>query len=207
MLVSSIFTFFHSVFKRRLFLGHGKLGLCGKGLKRNNYKIQSLKVVDKFLLIYNKKGYYIEITILMLLFISCRKRHLDLTPYSVLCDVNFFSNKSNRKVTTIMRLFNILIYNTEFYWMSTPQNQSISWTTCHNSANSVPSSNLVCINPFPPDKILDQTKLKEIVDDKLNVTNMIISVFNGVENIVGKEEIACTSNFSFSHNDFKRLLS
>ena len=35
----------------------------------------------------------------------------------------------------------------------------------------------------------------------------MISVFNTVENIVCKGEIACTSNFSFSHNVFKRLLS
>ena len=40
-----------------------------------------------------------------------------------------------------------------------------------------------------------------------NVTKMIISVFDKVENIVGKGEIACTSNFSFSHNVFKWLLS
>ena len=62
-------------------------------------------------------------------------------------------------------------------------------------------------NPFPYDKILDQTKLKAFADDKLNVTKMIISVFERVENIVGKGEIACTSNFFFSHNVFKRLLS
>ena len=36
---------------------------------------------------------------------------------------------------------------------------------------------------------------------------MIISVFDRVENIVGKGKIACTSNVSFSHNVFKRLLS
>ena len=40
---------------------------------------------------------------------------------------------------------------------------------------------------------------------------MIISVFDKVfdrvKNIVGKGEIACTGNFSFSHNVFKRLLS
>ena len=36
---------------------------------------------------------------------------------------------------------------------------------------------------------------------------MAISVLDRVENIVGKGEIACTSNFSFSHNVFKRLLS
>ena len=62
-------------------------------------------------------------------------------------------------------------------------------------------------NPFPHDKLFDQTKLKAFADDILNVTKMIISVFDKVENIVGKGEIACTSNFSFSHNVSKRLLS
>ena len=55
-------------------------------------------------------------------------------------------------------------------------------------------------NPFPHDKILDQTKLKAFADDKLYVTKIIISVFDRVENIVEKGEIACTSNFCFSHN-------
>ena len=36
---------------------------------------------------------------------------------------------------------------------------------------------------------------------------MIISVFDRVENIVGKGEIACTSNFSLSHNVFNKLFS
>ena len=62
-------------------------------------------------------------------------------------------------------------------------------------------------NPFQHDKILDQTKLKIFADDKLNVTKIIISVFVRVENIVGKGEIACISNFSVFHNVFKRLLS
>ena len=65
---------------------------------------------------------------------------------------------------------------------------------------------LSSVNQFPQDKILDQTKLKAFADNKLNVTKVIISVFDRVENIVGKGEIACTSNF-FSHNVFKRLLS
>ena len=63
------------------------------------------------------------------------------------------------------------------------------------------------LNPFPHEKILDQTKLKAFADDKLDVTKMIISVFDRVENIVGKGEIACKSNFSFSNNVFKRFLS
>ena len=49
--------------------------------------------------------------------------------------------------------------------------------------------------------------MKTIADDKLNVTKMVISVFDRVENIVGKGEIACTSNFCLFHNVFKRLLS
>ena len=49
-------------------------------------------------------------------------------------------------------------------------------------------------------KILDQTKLKAFADHKLNVTKMVISIFDRVENIVEKGEIGCTSNFSFSHS-------
>ena len=62
-------------------------------------------------------------------------------------------------------------------------------------------------NSFPHDKCFDQNKLKAFADDKLNITKMKISVFDRVENIVGKGEIASTSNFSFSHNVFKGLLS
>ena len=66
--------------------------------------------------------------------------------------------------------------------------------------------NASLVYPFPHDNILDQTtgKLKACADNKLNVTKMIISVFDSIENIVGKGEIACTSNFSISHNVFKR---
>ena len=39
---------------------------------------------------------------------------------------------------------------------------------------------LILINPFPHDKILDQTKLKAFADDILNVTKLIISVFDRV---------------------------
>ena len=45
---------------------------------------------------------------------------------------------------------------------------------------------LVCIlHSLPDDKVLDWSKLKAFADDKLNVTKMIISVFDRVENIVG----------------------
>ena len=42
------------------------------------------------------------------------------------------------------------------------------------------------VNPFPHDKILDATKLKAFAENKLNATKMIISVFDRIENIVGK---------------------
>ena len=72
----------------------------------------------------------------------------------------------------------------------------------------MPNDPLPChVLPLPDDKILDQIKLKAFADDKLIVTKMIISVFDRVEKIVGKGEIAWASNFSFSHNVVKRLLS
>ena len=60
------------------------------------------------------------------------------------------------------------------------------------------------------DSVMRLKKMTSVVCcDKilLNVTKMIISVFDRIENIVGKGEIVCTSNFSFSYNVFKRLLS
>ena len=52
----------------------------------------------------------------------------------------------------------------------------------------------------------DMTKLKAFADYKLNVTRMMISLLNKVENTVGKEENAGYRIFSFSHNFFKSLL-
>ena len=52
------------------------------------------------------------------------------------------------------------------------------------------------INPLPNDNVLDWTKFKAFVDDKLNVATIIISTSDRV-----------TSIFSFSHNVFKSILS
>ena len=51
-----------------------------------------------------------------------------------------------------------------------------------------------CFNPFPNDKILDETKLKACADDKLNNKNDIY-ICDGVENIVGKGENAGYQHF------------
>ena len=52
-------------------------------------------------------------------------------------------------------------------------------------------------NPFPHDKILHQTKLKAPADDNSDVTKIIISVFDRLENIEGKGEIACKAISTF----------
>ena len=65
------------------------------------------------------------------------------------------------------------------------------------------------LNPFPHDKILNQTKLKVFADDKLSVTKIIIPVYDRVENIVGKGEIACKQFLlptMFSKGFFLRLV-
>ena len=43
---------------------------------------------------------------------------------------------------------------------------------------------------LPNDKILDLSKLKAFADDKLKFDKIMISVFDSVENIVGKGENA-----------------
>ena len=59
---------------------------------------------------------------------------------------------------------------------------------------------------FHTTKFWTRPKLKVFADDKSNVTKMIISVFDRVENIVGKGEIAYTSNFSFFPQCFQKGL-
>ena len=45
-------------------------------------------------------------------------------------------------------------------------------------------------NPLCNDKLLDINKLKASTDDKLNFAKMMISLFDKVENSVGKRENA-----------------
>ena len=49
---------------------------------------------------------------------------------------------------------------------------------------------------YPPfDKILKGTKLKAFADDKMNVAEMTISLYDRIENTVGKEENAGYQHF------------
>ena len=51
------------------------------------------------------------------------------------------------------------------------------------------------LNCLPNDKILDITEVKTFADDKINVAQMMISVFHRVENIVRKGENAGYQHF------------
>ena len=63
------------------------------------------------------------------------------------------------------------------------------------------------INTLPIDKILDLTKMKVFADDNLNVTNMMISVYDRIENTMGKGEKAGYQHFlRISHSVFQSLL-
>ena len=53
----------------------------------------------------------------------------------------------------------------------------------------------VGLNPFPNDKISDVTKLKAFADDKLKIREKVISLFDRVENTVGKGENAGYQHF------------
>ena len=50
-------------------------------------------------------------------------------------------------------------------------------------------------NSLPNDKILDMTNLKVFADKRINEAQMMIAVFDRVENIVGKGENACYHHF------------
>ena len=67
----------------------------------------------------------------------------------------------------------------------------------------------MCAHPFwfkplPNDKILDMTKLKAFADDKINVPQIMISVFDRVEDIVGKGENAGHQHFLLFPQGFQK---
>ena len=56
-------------------------------------------------------------------------------------------------------------------------------------------SSCLPVNPLPNDKILDLSKLKAFVDNKINVTEKLIFVLGRMENIAGKGENAGNQHF------------
>ena len=67
-------------------------------------------------------------------------------------------------------------------------------------------SHHISLNSLPNDKILDGSKLKGFVDDKINVNEILKFSLRRVENIVGKGENAHHQHFLLSHNVFKSCL-
>ena len=61
------------------------------------------------------------------------------------------------------------------------------------------------INPFPNDKILDQSKFKALADDKIIVTQKMNFVLGRVENLVGKGENADYQHFLLFPQCFSNL--
>ena len=59
------------------------------------------------------------------------------------------------------------------------------------------------VNTLPNDKNLNSIKLKAFADDKIDVAQKIISVFERVENIVEKGENAGSQHFLLSYNVFR----
>ena len=63
-------------------------------------------------------------------------------------------------------------------------------------------------NFSPNDKILDWTILKDLADDKINVTQKLNFILGMAENTWwGKEKNTGYQHFPLFHNVFKRLLS
>ena len=79
----------------------------------------------------------------------------------------------------------------------------------NNLENKTAKQNILhVVNSLPNDKILDESKSKELADDKINAIQKLKFVLRRVENIVGKGENAgyqdfllfqqCFQKFSFS---------
>ena len=62
----------------------------------------------------------------------------------------------------------------------------------------------VIITLYENDKTLEVTKLKAFADDKIHVAQMMISVFDRVENIVGKRENAGYQHFLLFPQCFRK---
>ena len=65
----------------------------------------------------------------------------------------------------------------------------------------------VILFSLPNDTILDWSKLKAFADEKLRVAKMIISVYDRVENIVGKGENAGYQHFLLFPRCFQKASS
>ena len=61
------------------------------------------------------------------------------------------------------------------------------------------------LNSLPNNKILDVTKLKAFAEDRIDLAQMMISVFNRIENIVGEGENAGYQHFLLFPQCFRKV--
>ena len=65
---------------------------------------------------------------------------------------------------------------------------------------------VICISPIPNRQILDSTKLKELTDDNYKFDGNGGNSTKGLKTLWEKETLLVTSNVSFSHSVFNRLV-
>ena len=86
----------------------------------------------------------------------------------------------------------VLIILDGFEYFSMPNSKWVSKTGPETEHNTKLEP---VLNPLPDDKILDWSKLKAFADDNLKAAKMMISLYDRVENIVGKKENAGSQHF------------
>ena len=64
----------------------------------------------------------------------------------------------------------------------------------------------IVFNPFPNERFYESSKLKEFAENNFKFDEMEQSSPRGSKTLWGKENFLITSNFSFSHSVFKRLI-
>ena len=62
------------------------------------------------------------------------------------------------------------------------------------------------VSPIPKQQILDSSKLKEFAEDNSELMKTAERSLKGWKTLWEKEKLLLTSNFSFSHGVFKRLV-
>ena len=77
----------------------------------------------------------------------------------------------------------------------------------YNLIELIPSNTITTLNPFPNNKILDSSKLKDSADDNFELDENGRKFSKRIENTVGKGEIARYEQFLFFPQRFQKTCS
>ena len=103
-----------------------------------------------------------------------------------------FDNLRNRAKKTLTTSFESLLTNVQHKRDEVKEAFRSRSGTIESEGGSFSKSMVrslsLSLNSLPNDKILDVTKLKAFADNKIDVAQLMISVFDREENIVGKGE-------------------